>query len=151
MATDLLTQIHAELGQRMAELRPLLDEYERLLAAADTLDAMESEPVATEPVASYAPETPAPAIPATIEPIEYDYQPEPKRKPAASSDVKQAILAALEHGSHTVSELVMVTAMGPSEIRANLSRLARQRKVTRVKRQGDGKSAYSLPASAAHA
>jgi DNA-binding transcriptional ArsR family regulator len=146
MATDLLTQIHAELGQRMAELRPLLDEYERLLAAADTLDAMEAEPVAAD-----APETPAPAIPATSKPIEYDYEPEPKRKPAASSDVKQAILAALEHGSHTVSELVMVTAMSPSEIRANLSRLARQRKVTRVKRQGDGKSAYSLPASAAHA
>jgi DNA-binding transcriptional regulator GbsR (MarR family) len=59
--------------------------------------------------------------------------------------VGQAIVAALEHGSHTVSELVMVTAISPAEIRSGLSRLRRQRKVTKVKRPGDGKSAYALP------
>jgi hypothetical protein len=41
----------------------------------------------------------------------------------------------------------MVTAMGTTEIRAHLSQLARQRKVVRVKRQGDGKSAFALPTS----
>ena len=63
--------------------------------------------------------------------------------------MRQAILAALEHGSHTIGELVVVTAMSTPEIRANLSQLARQRKVTRVKREGDGKSAFALPASSA--
>jgi hypothetical protein len=179
MATDLLARIHAELAQRMAELRPLLDEYERLLAAADTLDAMETEPTALDGATDGAPPprrtaprrrarasrdqdataiapTAAPSAVAestasatVVPPIEYEYDTDTdtdtEHKPASPGDVKQAILAALEHGSHTVSELVMVTAMTPSEIRTNLSRLARQRKVTRVKRQGDGKSAYALP------
>ncbi len=61
--------------------------------------------------------------------------------------MRQAIVAALEHGSHTISELVMVTAMSTAEIRTNLNQLARQRRVTRVKRQGDGKSAFALPTS----
>ena len=61
--------------------------------------------------------------------------------------MRLAIVAALEHGSHTISELVMVTAMSTTEIRTNLSQLARQRKVMRVKRQGDGKSAFALPSS----
>jgi predicted Rossmann fold nucleotide-binding protein DprA/Smf involved in DNA uptake len=80
---------------------------------------------------------------------EFEPEPEPERKPAAPSDVRQAIVAALEHGSHTIGELVMVTAMSTAEIRTNLSQLTRQRKVTRVKRQGDGKGAFALPASSA--
>jgi DNA-binding transcriptional ArsR family regulator len=162
MTTDLLARIHSELERRMAELRPLLDEYERLLAAAATLDAMDTESTALDGANDGAESTAPSAVvdsaaPATVvPPIEYEYEydtdtdTDTEHKPAAPSDVKQAILAALEHGSHTVSELVMVSAMSPSEIRTNLSRLARQRKVTRVKRQGDGKSAYALPASAAH-
>jgi hypothetical protein len=82
---------------------------------------------------------------------ELEFEPEPQRKPASPSEVRQAILAALEHGSHTLSELVMVTAMSGSEIRTNLSGLARGRKITRVKRPGDGKGAYALPASSARA
>lgn len=177
----------------MAELRPLLDEYERLLEADNALDSFEAAPApvvdalpAPEPEPEPAPRvrTPrilpampslrtqpgpsalpllstAPAKPASIaaeappavrEPAieELEPEPEPERKPAKPSDVRQAILAALEHGSHTIGELVMVTAMGTTEIRTNLGQLARQRKVTRVKRQGDGKSAFALPASSAH-
>ena len=232
METDLLTRIRAELEQRMAELRPLLGEYERLLAANDALDSFEAAPTdglppaptprpapsrrrardrseigqrgsaagaieltscAPEPPGAQAPEpepTPPPAPrarrtlgatptlrtqhmlrtqpararveappPAVPEPVleefefklEPELEPEPERKPALPSDVRQAILAALEHGSHTISELVMVTAMSTPEIRTNLSQLARQRKVTRVKREGDGKSAFALPASFAPA
>ena len=63
--------------------------------------------------------------------------------------MRQAILAALEHGSHTIPELVMVTAMSTPEIRTAASQLSRQRKIMRVKREGDGKSAFALPASSA--
>jgi hypothetical protein len=213
--TDLLARIRAELERRIAELRPLLDEYERLLAADSALDSFEAEPAdglpAPEPaprstaprrrargprgsaartieLASSAPEplvqaseptpsaprtrrtlsstptlrtqptlrtrpAPAPAVeappPAIPEPVadEPEFEPEPERKPATPSDVRHAIVAALEHGSHTIPELVMVTAMSTSEIRSNLSQLARQRKVARVKREGDGKSAFALPPS----
>lgn len=234
METDLLARVCAEIEQRLAELRPLLDEYERLLEAADTLASIEAapndsppptaseprravsrrgagdrpkigqrgsaagaiepaasapQPSALEPEPEPTPPTPrAPRIlpgmpslrtqpgpralpglstpaaqpaptqappqaqPALPEPVveELEPEPEPVRKPAAPSDVRQAIIAALEHGSHTISELVMVTAMSTPEIRTNLSQLARQRKITRVKRQGDGKSAFALPASSAH-
>jgi hypothetical protein len=230
--TDLLARVCAEIEQRMTELRPLLDEYERLLEAADTLasievapsdgpptaapapraatprrgardrakigqrgsaagaielassapepdtQAPEPEPIPPAPRASRilpampslrtqpglsalpllstAPAKPAPIAvqtpPAVPEPAveELEPEPEPERKPASPSEVRQAIVAALEHGSHTISELVMVTAMSTTEIRTNLSQLARQRKVARVKRQGDGKSAFALPASSAH-
>jgi hypothetical protein len=73
-----------------------------------------------------------------------DDEDEPQREPASPEAVQQAILAALEHGSHTVSELVMVTAMSGPEIRANLSRIVRRGKVAKVKRDGDGKTAYAL-------
>jgi hypothetical protein len=193
MATDLLARVCAELEQRMAELRPLLGEYERLLEAADTLASIEPAPVVDAlpapepepkpapavprtprilpampslrtqpgpsalPLLSTAPAKPAPAPvgvpPAPPEPVaeELEPEPEPERQPASPSEVRQAIVAALEHGSHTIGELVMVTAMSPAEIRTNLGQLARQRKVTRVKREGDGKSAFALPPSSSPA
>jgi hypothetical protein len=226
--TDLLARVCAEIEQRMTELRPLLDEHERLLEAADTLASIEAASSDGAPTAAPAPRaatprrgarrprgsaagaielassapapdtqapkpepttsaprtprilagmpslrtqpglsalpslstTPAKPAPIAVETPpavfskpaieELEPEPEPERKPASPSEVRQAIAAALEHGSHTISELVMVTAMSTTEIRTNLSQLARQRKVVRVKRQGDGKSAFALPASSAH-
>ncbi len=228
--TDLLARVCAEIEQRMTELRPLLEEHERLLEAADTLASIEAtasdDPPAAAPArtrrrgardqskigrrgsaagaielassapapATSAPEPtraapreprilpgmpslrtqsgpdtltslsttlahsvtapietpparPEPGIPEpAIEELE-PAEPEVEHKPASPSEVRLAIVAALEHGSHTISELVMVTAMSTTEIRTNLSQLARQRKVMRVKRQGDGKSAFALPSS----
>jgi DNA-binding MarR family transcriptional regulator len=60
-----------------------------------------------------------------------------------------AILAALEHGSHTVSELAVVTAMSGAIINNNLRRLQQAGAITRTKREGDGKAAYALSATAA--
>jgi hypothetical protein len=74
---------------------------------------------------------------------------EPRRKPASPAAVQQAILAALEHGSHTASELVTVTAMSAREIRGGLGRLAARGTIAKVRR-GDGKSAYALPSVSAH-
>jgi hypothetical protein len=117
----------------------------RTQPGASALGSLSTAPARSVPVSvEVPPAVPEPAV------EEFEPEPEPERKPASPSDVRQAIVAALEHGSHTIGELVMVTAMSAPEIRANLSQLARQRKVTRVKREGDGKSAYALPASSAH-
>jgi hypothetical protein len=235
---DLLARIRTELEQRMAQLRPLLSEYERLIAAAETLATIDAEdlppevssaahtpqaqpeptrrrgrgprgsaagaigqaastPAALEllepgdtthtdaPVTS-APSAPPPGAPAKTrrgaratpvpapapsgsapvgagsapvgdqthqpaisEPFDEEDEEGHARRPVTAAEAQQAILAALEHGSHTVSELVMVTAMRGSDIRASLSRLTRQGKITKVKREGDGKTAHSLPSASA--
>ncbi|HYB23998.1 MAG TPA: hypothetical protein VED41_09395, partial [Solirubrobacteraceae bacterium] len=59
--------------------------------------------------------------------------------------VEQAIVAALEHGSHTLAELGVVTAISASELRAGLRRLLAAGKIGRAGREG--KTAYVLSAS----
>jgi hypothetical protein len=59
---------------------------------------------------------------------------------------EQAIVAALEHGSHTVGELGIVTAMSGAEIRASVKRLLKAGGVQRAKREG--RVAYALSAAA---
>jgi hypothetical protein len=71
----------------------------------------------------------------------------PKRAQRGAAAV--AILAALEHGSHTVSELAVVTALSGAIINNNLRRLQQVGAITRTKREGDGKAAYALTAAAA--
>jgi hypothetical protein len=67
--------------------------------------------------------------------------------PAPRSAVAGAILAALEHGSHTVSELAVVTAMSTQIINNDLRPLQQAGTIARTKREGDGKAAYALTAS----
>ncbi|MGC2374773.1 MAG: helix-turn-helix domain-containing protein, partial [Solirubrobacteraceae bacterium] len=55
---------------------------------------------------------------------------------------RESILAALDHGSHTVGELGVVTAMSVSNINDNLRRLASDGAV--VKTEREGKTAYAL-------
>jgi hypothetical protein len=59
----------------------------------------------------------------------------------------QAILAALEHGSHTVAELVTVTALPASQIRESLRELRTREAI--VKTERESRTAYALPASIA--
>ncbi len=106
MGADLLSRVRGEIDARLKELRPLVAEYEQLLAGRRR--------------------APAPA------------RPQRARRGAA----EQAIMAALEHGSHTVSELVVVTAMSGANIRDNLRRLQAAGTVTRARR--DGRTAYAL-------
>jgi hypothetical protein len=183
---DLLAKVRGEIEARLRELRPSVDEYERLLAAADALEAESSAAaargtagaVAGQAAASGA--TPAPddalttPVPSeqreAIAPQEHETSlrdasdrrretskifappgigtPVPatlRRERVSPTVVQQAIVAALEHGSHTVSELVVVTAMSPSDIRAGARRLLRDGKVLKTER--DGKAAYALPAA----
>jgi hypothetical protein len=211
-----LARIRGELEERMAQLRPLLSEYERLVAAMDTLAAMNTgaaapkqPPARVAPSTERAPTAPVrrrgrpplssaaggfalaislrttpvvqpgararvaepykPPPPPTVREVVEQAPPPPRavesngqsaapadedspppRKPASPAAVQQAILAALEHGSHTTSELVMVTAMSAREIRGGLSRLAGRGRIAKVKRGGDGKRAYALPSASAH-
>jgi DNA-binding transcriptional ArsR family regulator len=163
MPADLLATIGAEIDARLTQLRAAMDEYEQLLSAAAALEAEERKPkparekaaperkapvarkasaaakVAVPPRAAVHKE-PAPAKPVRVAVI-------PKKKaaktaPSASGAAQQAIMAALEHGSHTVAELAVVTAMSGPTIRESLRALSKARKVTKAKREG--KAAYAL-------
>jgi DNA-binding MarR family transcriptional regulator len=65
-----------------------------------------------------------------------------KRERTPRREAQQAIVAALEHGSHTVGELLVVTAMSGASVRENLRRLLAAGTITRATREG--KAAYAL-------
>ena len=56
--------------------------------------------------------------------------------------VEQAIVAALEHGSHTLSELGVVTALPAPALRDSVRRLLSADRIARTRREG--RAAYSL-------
>lgn len=152
---DLLASIRAEIDARLRELAPAIAEYEQLSTAADALTAEgrgAARPVprsAARPAARALPQSDAPVLPSAKK---TRARPQVarrarRRERAVQSPSDQAILAALEHGSHTVAELVLVTALPAGEIRDSLRRL-RDRKAI-VKTDRDGRSAYALPAPAA--
>jgi hypothetical protein len=185
MAADLLTTIRSELDARLSELRPLLAEYERLLAAVDALGLAKAggEPanVVEAPVVptSEEPASPVPAprrrgrprgsaagaikAAASRPPAEGEAEggaapsaeasarqaPVAKDKPARAprGAARQAILAALEHGSHTVGELAIVTAMSGPNITVNLRRLLQEKTIIKTSREG--KTAYALTSAVA--
>jgi DNA-binding transcriptional ArsR family regulator len=154
MAPDLLSTIRREIDERLSELRPRLAEYEQLLVAADALLATGGETVA-EAVSDAVPDLPeqlAPekpkraraararkvALPAVPEAtVQGEIEPvETKPARAARGAAREAILAALDHGSHTVGELVVVTAMSGPNINGNLHRLATEGMVVKTEREG---------------
>jgi hypothetical protein len=128
IVSDLVGEVRAEIEQRMQELRPLVSEYEQLLDAAGSL-GIEPEPARARSPSRAASRTAQPGAAA---------KPQRARRGAA----EHAIVAALEHGSHTVSELAVVTAMSGPNIRSNLRRLLKARTVKQTEREG--KAAYAL-------
>ena len=141
MAVDLLARVRAEIDGRLAELRPLVAEYERLLDAAGALvDEAEPSPV-TAPRATKARAAAKPRRAAAPKP-----RSAPKPRQARMGASEQAIVAALEHGSHTVSELGVVTAMSGPQIRDGLRRLLKAGKIARTRREG--RVAYELAGNA---
>jgi MarR family len=137
-SADLLNTICDELDARLRELRPLLDEYESLLDAVAALDAGTGAGSSPRPAKRSASRRRSTAARSTAA---------PKRAQRGAAAV--AILAALEHGSHTVSELAVVTAVSGQIINSNLRRLQQAGTITRTKRAGDGKAAYALTATPA--
>jgi hypothetical protein len=125
MSGDLLARVLGEIDARLGELRPAVSEYEQLLAAAEDL-----------------------GLPIDGSSARYSRRPRAKaatkRGRAPRGAAAQAIVSALEHGSHTVGELTVVTAMSAANVRANLRRLEAAGTVTRATREG--KAAYALAA-----
>jgi chemotaxis protein histidine kinase CheA len=164
----LLTRVRAEIDSRLADLRPAVAEYERLIEAAGALDA---EARAQRPPAPAA-KAPSARKPAkarrAAKPAKARSAAKPARARSAAKSTKargaaaprsaakpssirmgvseQAIVAALEHGSHTVGELGIVTAMAGADIRASVKRLLKSGAVRRAKREG--RAAYALSATA---
>jgi hypothetical protein len=181
-SSDLLSNIRDELDARLRELRPVLDEYENLLAAAAALEPVVDTSTRTRSSPRAEPKS-APRRRSTIAPKRGAVAAAPKRaarsagaaapkgaprivraaapkqalraagatapKRAPRSAVAGAILAALEHGSHTISELAVVTAMSAQIINNDLRRLQQSGAIARTKREGDGKAAYALTATPA--
>jgi hypothetical protein len=144
MPDDLLTTIRAEIDARMSELRPLLDEYEGLLSATDALGPAGSSswrgPARRGSAAGGKARVKARSSSPRGRP--------PTRARAPRGAAGKAILAALEHGSHTVGELATVTAMADPNIRANIRRMLAEGTIVKISREG--KAAYALPTAALH-
>ncbi|MGO9761738.1 MAG: hypothetical protein ACLP1Q_10835 [Solirubrobacteraceae bacterium] len=136
MAADVLTRVRAEIEDRLRELRPAVTEHEQLLGAAAALEA-EAKARAKAPAKPRAVAKPRAAAKPRVA---------AKPKQAALGPAEQAIVAALEHGSHTVGELGIVTAMSGGEIREGARRLLAAGKIVRAKREG--KAAYALSGTA---
>ncbi|HTW41786.1 MAG TPA: hypothetical protein VMD79_05700 [Solirubrobacteraceae bacterium] len=154
MAAELLARVRAEIEDRLAQLRAAVAEYERLQRAADALEpspAATTQPVqrrrggrrgepaadagapASDAASARAPATAgAPARPGAPT----------RRRQARMGAVEQAIVAALEHGSHTLAELGVVTALPAPALRESLRRLLAAGRVTRASREG--RAAYAL-------
>jgi hypothetical protein len=155
--SDLLERIRAEIDERMSELLPQVEEHRRLLAAAASLEI--DEGASTQQVkrshtstkrAAEPNKAPAKARRASTTRRRASVKlPTSGRPRAQRNATQQAIEAALEHGSHTLSELVLVTAIEARPIRAQLSRLQRSGVIGKVRREG--KAAYSLLSAAAAA
>jgi hypothetical protein len=139
MPADLFTTIRAEIGARMDELRPSVVEYEELLSNVESLgpaprkNARVAAPRARRGQARRG-DRRSPATRAG------------RGRRAPRGAAADAILAALEHGSHTLRELVVVTAMADANIRANIRRLLGDGTIVKTSRQG--KTAYALPRAA---
>jgi hypothetical protein len=154
MASDLLSTIRSEIDERLHRLRPALAEYEQLLIAIDALveagEALPSKGLAAPPPAPRAArESPrvSPRVsvppkrkPAIAGPVTDGV--EPKRQSPRRSAMREAILAALDHGSHTVGELVVVTAASAPNLNGNLRRMIADGVVMKIDREG--KTAYAL-------
>lgn len=175
MAPDLLSTICREIDERLHDLRPLLAEQRRLLEAADALldehradveaSAQPRERVATSSrtrqlsAATRSRRSSAGAKPKAATAAKPEAQSEsdaqskakpesaskPKLERASRGAAREAILGALDHGSHTVGELVVVTAMSAPNINGNLRRLEAEGVV--VKAEREGKAAWALNAT----
>jgi hypothetical protein len=172
MSADLLARVRAEIDARIGALRPALEEYEELLDAAEKLEnEVASEPQsevtpvrrrgprgsaagALELAASGSRKRAVARKPAARRKPASPRKPAAPRKQAASKPesgprgaAERAIVAALEHGSHTVGELVLVTAMSGAEIRAGAKKLERAGAIGRTRREGRIAYALSVPAA----
>jgi hypothetical protein len=163
MAADLLTMIRAEIEFRLRDLEPAVHEYEELMSLRDALAGLDSPPARSRAEGDPFPPATAEAAPsgparsarprpsaglATTARAPVTRRPSgpraERRRPDRIDGGGQAILAALDHGSHTIAELVIVTAMPAPKLRTSLRRLLAHALI--VKTDRSGKTAYALAA-----
>jgi hypothetical protein len=166
MAADLLTTIRTEIHSRLDELAPVLEEYEELSTLLDALLLDGAAPARTSSpeLSSTIRATPTVAKPkgrkrsAAAKPVRRGgasaseahviakprRQPRRRGRPPAIDDTGRAILAALEHGSHTVGELAVVTGLPTSQLRESARKLLAREAIGKTEREG--RSAYALAA-----
>lgn len=138
MATDLLSTISAEIDARLRELQSLLAEYEQLLDAAE---ALESQALGSDGSGeSTQLEAPSPAP--RVRKAATRARLAPRRTAPRRTETDETILGILEHGSHTVAELAVVTAMSTTSINSSLRRLLSGGAIAKTEREG--KLAYAL-------
>jgi hypothetical protein len=153
--TGLLDRMQQEISDRLDQLRPFVEESKRLEVAAAALEGVPgTTPIMRTPPAarSATGSRPAVEIPVKASPVRRPRHAKvrrkvgsPRRKRPALSANQRAIVAALEHGAHTVRELVTVTGMGDQTARNNVKGLIVLEKV--VKTERGGKAAYALAVS----
>jgi hypothetical protein len=157
MAADLLTIIRAEIDSRLRDLEPAVQEYEELIALRDALVETGSAPAGSEQVPPFGapsaraaaarrsvrPSARRPVRPSARRPAHSPARPRANRRRSARIDAGgQAVLAALDHGSHTIAELVVVTALPAPELRTSLRQLLAHALIVKADRAG--KTAYAL-------
>jgi hypothetical protein len=148
MSPDLLSTLRSELDARLHELRRLRYEYEHLLAEAEALgcapDRAAPPPAAektssTTRISRARPQgrrAPAEAIdPSSSNGTSSKKGPRklPRARPGTA---RHAILAALERGPHTTSELLSIAGFAEPNIRYNLQRMLCLRTISRTERSG---------------
>lgn len=151
---NLLSTIRSEIEERLDALRPLLVEHEQLLGALAALDVNTGSPSveisaprvsATSGRGRPRRSTVATRKSSTAATRKSSTAAGAKRTRAPRGAAREAILAALGHGSHTVSELVVVTAMTGPNVNGNLRRLLSEGAIAKTDREG--KTAYALSSS----
>lgn len=159
MGSDLLSDIRREIEARLAQLRPAVEEYSQLLAAAEAIeddgvsDAAGAEAIdrngtsdlAKNGLAQRAAEKGGLANSGSgSAPRGRGHRASVSGGASAEGDraLREAIAAALEHGSHTPAELAVVTGEDTTQINRELRRLEGAGLVAKSEREG--KLAWSL-------
>lgn len=154
---NLLSTIRSEIEERLDALRPLFAEHEQLIGALSALDASTGSPALEGSARARGVAVPGRTLRSTAGMRKATTTRRSssragtagarsskgsKQKRAPRGAAREAILGALEHGSHTVGELVVVTAMTGPNVNGNLRRLLSEGAITKTDRQG--KTAYAL-------
>lgn len=153
MGTDLLSDIGREIDARLRELRPLVDEYEGLLQALGALSLDGQGSSAGSDGRGSAGET---AVRFGGRRATKRRSPAARKAPArgkasaggrasVGDQAREAIAGALEHGSHTVAELAVVTALSTAVINRSVRALVDAGTVRKTEREG--KPAWALVAA----
>lgn len=138
---DLLSRIADQIDLRLEQLRPAVEEHAELTRAAVAL-GLDADSVSPRPRSSRRRVAARRSAGAPAAAVRGARRATRRAVAAPRGSTQKAIVAALEHGSHTLGELTSVTALSAPGIRKQLAPLVDSGLVKRARR--GGKSAYML-------